>query len=226
MAERNLLEGYPAPKEPRRVARNLRTIGHRLVAAERGPEFFDGDRNYGYGGFNYDGRWGPIAERFCSTYDLTEGGNVLQINCEKGFLLHDFLQVKQQINIAGTETSSYAIDHAMAEVRPHIRRALPMELPFEDGAFQLVIALGVVYAQTLSDAVRVLREIERVGQGRAFITLASYETAADYFLFKDWTLLGTLLLRPEEWCDVLEYAGYAGDYWFTSARSLNLIRAD
>ena len=57
----------------------------------------------------------------------------------------------------------------------------------------------------------------------SFITLASYSTDEDYWLFKDWTVIGTTILRKEEWLEVLKYSGYTGDYFFTNAKTLNLI---
>ena len=33
------------------------------VALLYGAEYWDGDRCYGYGGFRYDGRWRPVAEK-------------------------------------------------------------------------------------------------------------------------------------------------------------------
>ena len=46
------------------------------------------------------------------------------------------------------------------------------------------MALGVVYTYNLKDCMQVLSEIERVGKGKSFITLASYETKEDYWLLK------------------------------------------
>ena len=71
MREFDALSGYPEPKQPRVVSSNLRTIQHRIVASYRDQEFYDGDRDYGYGGFNYDGRWLPIAQNMCKEYGLT-----------------------------------------------------------------------------------------------------------------------------------------------------------
>ena len=47
MKEFNLLKGYPAPKTPRLVGKNLRSITSRLIASQRDKEFFDGDRKGG-----------------------------------------------------------------------------------------------------------------------------------------------------------------------------------
>ena len=63
MKEYNLLGSYPKPTKPRFVGKNLRTIKHRIIASKRDFNFFDGNRNYGYGGFKYDGRWAPIAKK-------------------------------------------------------------------------------------------------------------------------------------------------------------------
>ena len=224
MPEVNILAGYPQPTEPRFVGRNMRKIDHRLIAVERDENFFDGDRNFGYGGFNYDGRWLPIADRIVKHYGLKDSSRVLHLNCEKGFLLNDLKQVKPTLQIFGTENSDYAIEHAMDDVKTRIKKVSSIELPFPDNFFNLVIGLSYVYTYSLADAVKALKEINRVGTGNSFITLATYETESEYFLFKDWTLLGTLLLKKKEWISVMEHAGYEGDYSFIGANSLNLKR--
>ena len=89
MREFDALSGYPEPKHPRVVSPSQRTIHHRIVASYRDKEFYDGKRDFGYGGFNYDGRWLPIAQNMCKEYGLNNQSSVLQIGCDKGFLLHD-----------------------------------------------------------------------------------------------------------------------------------------
>ncbi|MBH66790.1 MAG: hypothetical protein CMM58_00395 [Rhodospirillaceae bacterium] len=224
MPEENLLEGYPSPIEPRFVAKDLRTIQHRLVAAERSKDFFDGDRNFGYGGYNYDGRWQPIAKRMLEHYNIKNGGTILHLGCEKGFLLHDLWKLNRSLHVVGTETSDYAIEHAMPQVKNKILKLSTTPLPFNDNSFDLVVGLGIIYTLTLPDAISTLREITRVSRGNSFVTLAMYETEEDYFLFKDWTLLGTLMFKKHEWQTILTYAGYQGDYAFTGAKSLHLKR--
>ena len=154
MREFDALSGYPEPKHPRVVSSNLRTIHHRIVASYRDKEFYDGDRNYGYGGFLYDGRWLPIAKNMCQEYDLNAQSAVLQVGCDKGFLLHDFLQVYPSIKVRGTELSDYAIEHSMDSVKPHLQKAPFTVLPFEDQEFDFVIALGPVYTLNLGDAIQ------------------------------------------------------------------------
>jgi hypothetical protein len=218
-----MLAGYPEPAQVRRVGPHSRTIENRIVACYRDREFYDGARENGYGGFKYDGRWVPIVENMVREYGLDGDSAVLQVNCEKGFLLHDLLQQVPDIKVRGTEISDYAIDNAMESVRPHIAKAPFTQLPFDDDEFDFVIALGAVYSQSLPDVLACLREIQRVGKGRSFVTLASYETEQDKRLFEWWTLLGTTILRRDEWGDVLQHVGYTGDYKLTSAKTLNLV---
>ena len=70
-----------------------------------------------------------------------------------------------------------------------------MKLNYKDNEFDFVMALGVVYTHSLGDAIKCLKEIQRVGKGKSFITLASYEDQNDFWLFKQWSLLGTTILR-------------------------------
>ena len=57
---------------------------------------------------------------------------------------------------------------------------------------------------------------------KSYITLASYSSTEDYWLFKNWTLLGTLLLTKKEWKILLTKSKYKGDYEFTNSETLNL----
>lgn len=223
MREFNALEGYPEPKEPRIVGPTVRTIQNRIIAAYRDKEYYDGERNNGYGGFKYDGRWVSVAQNMSLEYGLTENSAVLQIGCEKGFLLHDLQQLYPQMKIRGTDISKYAIKEAMPLVKPLIKRAPFTKLPFKDQEFDLVLAIGVVYTLNLADAMQCLREIQRVGKGKSFITLAAYRTEEELNLFRWWTVLGTTVLHEDEWVQVLKHVGYTGDYKFQTARSLRLI---
>ncbi len=222
MREFDLLEDYPKPQNPRIVSQDLRSIDHRIIASKRDQEFFDGHRNYGYGGFKYDGRWKNIAKKIVNEYKLNNNSNFLQISSEKGFLLNDIKDLLPQIKITGIETSKYAIKNSMDSVKNEVLLYDNYKkLNFPDNHFDFCIALGVVYTHTLSDAINLLREISRTSK-KSFITLASYDTEEEYWLFKQWTLLGSIILRKDEWKKVLAYSNYKGDYTFTNSKKLNL----
>jgi len=221
--EFNLLGDYPEPTKPRYVNQNLRTITNRITASYRSREFFDGNRNEGYGGMVYDGRWKSIAKRICEKYEIKDNSKILQINCEKGFLLHDLQELNPKIKIYGLESSKYAIDNALPSVKNFINYSDKINLEFEDNFFDFVIAIGAVYSLNLTGAIKCLKEIQRVSKGKSFITLGAYETEKDKKLFSYWTLLGSTVLKKNEWIEVLKHSGFTGDYKFNTAASLNLI---
>jgi len=225
MREFNLLDNYPKLDQPRYVAKNLRTINHRIISGEREKDFFDGNRNYGYGGFTYDGRWKKVADKLSNEYGLNNKSAFLQLNSEKGFLLKDLKEKNSKMKIQGLETSNYAVENTVQEVKENVKKVTDyLSLGFKDKEFDFVMALGVIYTLTINDAIKVLKEIERVGKGKSFITLASYTNEDDYWLFKDWTLIGTTILKREEWVEVLKAANYSGDYFFTNSKTLNIQR--
>ncbi len=226
MREFDALCGYPEPKEPRHVHPKLRTIHNRIIASYRDREFYDGNRNNGYGGFKNDGRWAPIAQNMLQGYSLNDRSSILQIGCDKGFLLHEFLQICPSITIRGTEISDYAIDCALPSVKPFIQKAPFTKLPFANGEFDFIIAIGAVYSLNLRDAIKCLKEIQRVGKGKSFITLGAYDTEEDFRHFRYWTLLGCTVLSKTDWVEVLNHVGYTGDYKFNTAQSLNLIEKE
>jgi len=212
-------DAFPVYPPAKRVAN--RTIHNRIAASYRDREFYDGDRQNGYGGMVDDGRWGPVADNLIKVYGLTKESSVLQIGCHKGFLLEE-LQ-KRGITAWGTEVSEYAISQASEDIRPFIRLAPPGDIPYYDGEFGLVLCVSPVYANTLRDGIKCLKEIARLGRGKSFITLGAYETEAEFWLMQKWSILGTTILTKEEWLAVLNHVGYQGDYRFDTPQFLGLV---
>lgn len=223
MREFNVLRNYPQPKEPRYVGPNIRTIKSKIIASYRDKGYYDGDRNNGYGGFKYDGRWEKVADMMCEEYGLSEKSALLQVGCEKGFLLHEFHGKFPSMKIRGFEMSEYAIENSMPSIKQYINRGDFYKLPYDDREFDFVIAIGVVYTLTLRDAISCLKEIQRVGKGKSFITLGSYRNEEEFKLFSHWSVLGATILHVDEWVEVLKHAGYTGDYTFYTAETLNLV---
>jgi hypothetical protein len=210
MREFNALKDYPTSATKRVVG--TRNIEHRITSSYRGREFFDGPRDCGYGGMQYDGRWKSIAKAIVEEY---KPNSVLQVNSEKGYLLNDLEALGCEI--VGIEPSSYARRHSL-----HNEHIVSHWIQWPQ-KFDLVIAIGAVYTLNLPDAMECLRRIEATGFN-AFVTLAAYDTPDDYWLMREWSLLGTTILKRDEWREVLRHVGYTGDYWFVTASSLNLTR--
>tara|TARA_B100000965_G_scaffold405197_1_gene438311 strand:- start:2013 stop:2696 length:684 start_codon:yes stop_codon:yes gene_type:complete len=226
MQEFNLLEEYPVLDKPRYISEDQRTIDHRIISSAREKDFFDGDRNFGYGGFKYDGRWKKIAEKIIKRYGLNKKSKILQINCEKGFFIYDITSIIPEIDAYGLETSEYAYSNS---INPEVKKKIKFvddyrKLNFEDNFFDFILCIGVVYTLNLPDIIKFLKEIVRVGKNNSFINLASYENENDFWLMKNWSLLGTTILKKDEWKKILEYTNYQGDYSFTNSHSLNIKR--
>ena len=226
MREFNALDGYPQPKE-RIVGKDIRTIKNRIIASYRDKNYYDGDRENGYGGYKYDGRWEQFIDVLEKEYGLNGKSSYLQLGCEKGFLMHDIKGKYPDVKVKGLEISQYPIDHAMPKIKNEIILGKFEKLPFGDNEFDIVIAIGVVYTMTLRDCIACLKEIQRVGNGKSFITIGAYYDEKSKRLFKDyWSLLGSTILHIDEWVYVLEEAGYTGDYTFVTSDTLNLKECD
>lgn len=91
MAEINLLRSIPKGKRNIAARADAKTAEHIRISREYGQLYFDGPREYGYGGFHYDGRWKSVAKDVISHFSLRPGDRLLDVGCAKGFLVKDLL---------------------------------------------------------------------------------------------------------------------------------------
>src|SRR5262245_28586135 len=143
-------------------------------AKQRGGDYWDGDRRYGYGGYHYDGRWRPVAEHIARHYNLTAGQRVLDIGCGKAFLLYELTQAVPKIEIAGLDISAYAIDHAKPEIKDRLTVGDCTTLPWPDRSFDLVLSLNTFHNLGVAQLKSALREMQRVTRGASWLCLESY----------------------------------------------------
>ena len=157
-------------------------------------------------------------------YELNAGSSVLDVGSKKGFFMHDLKKALPGIIIKGIENHPYPIEQAMESVKEDIILCPYEKLPFENKSFDFVIAFAAIYMLNFGGVLSALREIQRVGRGKSYVTLGAYRTREEKELFLEWTLLGTTVLHEDEWLEVFKETGYTGDYFFTSAKSLGLVR--
>jgi SAM-dependent methyltransferase len=214
MAELNLLSSYPKAK--RNIShRHQVQEENRTIAKQFGEAFFDGERDQGYGGYRYDGRWVPVARNFVDHWGLKSGDRVLDIGCAKGFLVKDLMGVCQGLEVFGIDISDYAVAHCEAEVvgRLHVRSC--DRLPFPDNSFDAAISINTIHNLDHEGCVRALREMKRVSPRNNYVQIDSYRTPQEKQNMKDWVLTAVTTHDPEGWRALFAEAGYDGDYYWT-----------
>ena len=214
--EVDLLINYPKTKRniEERVA--SKTEADRAIARQFGREFFDGDRNHGYGGFNYMSRfWQPVIPTFKEYWNLSSNSSLLDVGCAKGFMLHDLAELIPGITLKGVDISKYAIENAIPDMRSHVEVANATNLPFKDDSFDVVISINTIHNLEREDCGKALQEIERVSRGKSFITVDAYQNEEEKERMYAWNLTAKTIMSVEEWIIFFKDIGYSGDYfWF------------
>ncbi|MDA9975377.1 class I SAM-dependent methyltransferase [Alphaproteobacteria bacterium] len=211
----NLLRGLPTSKRNLKARRDGKSAEVVRLSREFGELYFDGPREYGYGGYRYDGRWVPVAQDIVAHFNLKSGDRVLDVGCAKGFLVKDLLTVCPGLEVFGVDISTYALTHCEPEVIGRLHRGSADDLPFPDNSFSAVISINTVHNLDRTGCVQALREMERLAQGRGFLRVDSYSTPEQRVLFEDWVLTARFHDYPSGWVSVFEQAGYTGDYDWT-----------
>lgn len=215
--EIDLLRNYPRAKRDVKRRGMEKTEEDRAIAREFGRDFFDGERKYGYGGFEYDPRfWRPVIPDLIAEYGLSRRSSVLDIGCAKGFMLHDLQEMVPGINVAGIDISDYAIENCIESVKDLVQVGSAVSLPYDDNVFDLVISINTIHNLEVKKLVRALSEIDRVTKKDAFVTVDAYRNQEEKEAMMAWNLTARTILSVEEWVDLFLANGYSGDYyWFT-----------
>jgi len=214
--EIDLLANYPKTKRNIEERGSTKTEEVRAIARKFGKDFFDGDRKYGYGGYDYNPRfWQPVIPTFQKYFNLSSKSSVLDVGCGKGFMMHDMALLITGIKVKGIDISEYAIENTIDDMKPHVRVANAKELPFKDKSFDVVISINTVHNLEKEDCAKALREIERVSKGKSFITVDAYRNEKEKELMYAWNLTAKTIMQVDEWIKFFNDIGYSGDYyWF------------
>ena len=215
MGEINLLAKLPKPKRNVQGRSSGKSPEVVEISRQYGELYFDGPREYGYGGYRYDGRWIPVAEDMVRHFGLKRGDRVLDVGCAKGFLVKDLMTVCPGLEAFGLDISEYALLHCEPEVVGRLHLGNALKLPFPDRSFQAVISLNTVHNLVREECIQAVREIERLAPGRGFIQVDSYRTSEQRELFESWVLTAKFHDYPDGWLKLFAEAGYTGDYYWT-----------
>jgi ubiquinone/menaquinone biosynthesis C-methylase UbiE len=215
MAELDLLRALPRTKrniQKRKEAKDPAVIA---ISKQYGEMYFDGPREYGYGGYRYDGRWIPVARDIVAHFGLEPGMRVLDVGCAKGFLVKDLMKVCPGLEAFGLDISYYALMNCEPEVVGRLHLGTAEKLVFPDRSFDCVLCLNTVHNFPRPRAINVMQEIQRVSGGRAFVQVDSYHTPEQKEIFESWVLTAEFYDYPKGWVELFQEAGYTGDYYWT-----------
>jgi ubiquinone/menaquinone biosynthesis C-methylase UbiE len=185
-----------------------------VVAKQWGADYWDGPRQYGYGGYTYDGRWLPIAQDIARHYNLKAGDRVLDVGCGKAFLLFELTRAVPGLEVAGLDISKYGIENAKEEVRPFLKLGNCVELPFDDNSFDFVFSINTFHNLEAFDLRRAVQEVQRVGRDRKWICVESFRNEREKANLLYWQLTCMSFHTPQAWVWLYEQFGYTGDYGF------------
>jgi ubiquinone/menaquinone biosynthesis C-methylase UbiE len=213
---------YTKPTNKRLIVTKKRSIINKIIAWERGKEYYDGKRINGYGGFKYDGRWKKILPKLIKRYNLKKGSKVLDLGCKKGFLLKDLKDLVPGIKIYGIEDHNYPLKNSMKDIRKYLHKSDYFDLPYKNNLFDAVFAFHCIYRANFGDTLNTIKEIKRVTKKNSYITLGAYHDKKGKELYDQWGILSTTHLNVKDWKKILKYLKYKGDYSFTTPESLGL----
>ena len=215
MAEVNLLAKLPRGKRNVCARATAKTDEHVRISREYGELYFDGPREYGYGGYRYDGRWVPVAQDMIEHFGLKRGDRVLDVGAAKGFLVKDFMKALPGLEAFGLDISRYALMKCEPEVVGRLHLGTGTDLPFPDGSFSAAISLNTVHNFDRGGCIQALKELQRVSNGRAFVQVDSYRTPEQKEIFESWVLTAEFHDYPDGWLKLFREAGYSGDWNWT-----------
>ena len=215
MAEIDLLRALPRIKRNIQKRKEAKDPAVVAISRQYGEMYFDGPRDYGYGGYHYDGRWLPVARDIIAHFGLEAGMRVLDVGCAKGFLVKDLMLACPGLEAFGLDVSLYALMHSEKEIIGRLHLGTAEKLPFPDNSFDCVLCLNTVHNFPRPRAIKVMQEIQRISGGRAFVQVDSYHTPEQKEIFESWVLTADFYDYPQGWVELFREAGYTGDYYWT-----------
>ena len=211
------MKNYPITKRDLKVAAQQRTDHERSIARKFGKDFFDGERKYGYGGYNYNPKyWSEVVRDFVNYYKLEKNARILDVGCGKGFMLYDFKKQFPNFMIYGIDISDYAIENSLEDVRQNLKVGSCDDIPFKDNYFDLVISINTIHNLDKEGCARSLKEICRVSKKNKFIIVDAYSNDEEKKRMYSWNLTAKTIMHQEDWIKFFNENNYDGDYfWFT-----------
>ena len=185
------------------------------IAKKFSFDYWDGQRQYGYGGYRYDGRWRPLAKNLIAHFNLSEGQKVLDIGCGKGYLLYELTEELPGLIPTGLDCSEYAISNSKDEIASRLVLGDASSLPFKDNEFDAVFSIVALHNLKLDKLFSAVREIKRVSKSnKNFIVVESWRNEKERANLLYWQLTCESFFEVDTWEWIFRECGYDGDWEF------------
>jgi ubiquinone/menaquinone biosynthesis C-methylase UbiE len=185
------------------------------VAKEYGYHYWDGDRKYGYGGYNYiPGYHTDLAKKIIKKYKLNNNSKILDVGCGKGFLAYEIKRIIKSEYIYGTDISTYAKKNALKDFKNNIKiHNLTNKFLYKNNYFDLVLCTNVLHNLRIEEIVLALQEINRISK-KQFVCVESYRNEKEQFNLQCWALTAETLVDVKTWKWILKLSKFKGNYEF------------
>ena len=176
MAKINLMGKYPKSNRAS-ISKERIEVSDEMRAEARKFDwlYFDGPREFGYGGYNYHPRFFTgVVRDFINHFSLQDGDSILDVGCGKGFMLYDFSKALPNLKIRGLDISRYCYTNALPEIQPYFDIGSCDKLPYKDKSFDVVISIATIHNLDLDGVKRAISEIVRVSRRGAYIKVNGF----------------------------------------------------
>jgi len=175
-------------------------------------DYWDGKRQYGYGGYKYDGRWKHIAKKLVKKYQLNKNSKILDIGCGKGHLIYELSKLLKSKNIFGLDISKYAKKRAPSAIKKNIKcYDATKKIKFKKNNFDLVISINVIHNFSIDKVFNFLKDIIYISKS-TYIATESYRNDKELFNLQCWALTAESFFSAEEWKWILKSNRYFREY--------------
>ena len=213
--EVDLLENYPKPQRDTSKRASEKNEEIRKIARKFDFEFFDSDRKYGYGGYNYiPGYHTDLAKNIIKKYKLNNNSKIWDVGCGKGFLAYEIKWIIKSEYIYGTDISTYAKKNALKDFKNNIKiHNLTNKFLYKNNYFDLVLCTNVLHNLRIEEIVLALQEINRISK-KQFVCVESYRNEKEQFNLQCWALTAETLVDVKTWKWILKLSKFKGNYEF------------
>ena len=162
----NLLKKYPKSSRNINKRNQLKSKKIQLVSRRFGKEYFDGKREFGYGGYYYNKKfWSNVVKDFKKFYKLNNNSKILDIGCGKGFMIFDFKKILPKAKIVGIDISKHAIKNSHPEIKKNLKVfSAKKKLPFKNNQFDIAISFGLFHNFSIFELEKSIKEFSRVAK--------------------------------------------------------------